>query len=109
MKFCFVYQNGSGKHINNIQLGANGRNRSNVWQYEGMNVSTKQANKLRQLHPTVKPVPMLVDIMLDASLPGDIVLDCFGGSGTKRRTDLNIIMTRMAIADSPFKASLQKK
>ena len=81
-EFCFVYQNGSGKHINNIQLGANGRNRSNVWQYEGMNVSTKQANKLRQLHPTVKPVPMLVDIMLDASLPGDIVLDCFGGSGS---------------------------
>jgi DNA modification methylase len=25
---------------------------------------------------------MLVDIMLDASLPGDIVLDCFGGSGS---------------------------
>ena len=81
-EFCFVYQNGSGQHINNIQLGKNGRNRSNIWQYEGMNISTKQANKLRQLHPTVKPVPMLVDIMLDASLPGDIVLDCFGGSGS---------------------------
>lgn len=81
-EFCFVYQSGKGKHINNIQLGANGRNRSNIWQYEGMNISTKQANKLRQLHPTVKPVPMLVDIMLDASLPGDIVLDCFGGSGS---------------------------
>ena len=81
-EFCFVYQNGTGKYLNNIQLGSNGRNRSNIWQYQGMNIATKQANKLAKLHPTVKPVAMLSDIMLDASKPNDIVLDCFGGSGS---------------------------
>ena len=35
-----------------------------------------------KLHPTVKPVAMLSDIMLDVSKPKDIVLDCFGGSGS---------------------------
>lgn len=81
-EFCFVYQNGNGSYKNNIQLGKNGRNRTNVWDYPGMNVSTKQAKKLRKLHPTVKPTAMLMDILLDASEYGDIVLDCFGGSGS---------------------------
>lgn len=81
-EFCFVYQNGNGSYKNNIQLGKNGRNRTNVWDYQGMNVSTKQAKKLRKLHPTVKPTAMLMDILLDASEYGDIVLDCFGGSGS---------------------------
>ena len=35
-----------------------------------------------KLHPTVKPVGLLSDILLDASSPGGIVLDCFGGSGS---------------------------
>lgn len=81
-ELCFVYQNGTGKHLNNIELGKNGRNRTNVWGYKGMNISTKQAKTLRKLHPTVKPTAMLMDIMLDSSTYGDIVLDCFGGSGS---------------------------
>lgn len=81
-EFCFVYQRDSGPFQNNIQLGKNGRNRSNIWSYPGMNISTKQAKELRKLHPTVKPVSMLADILLDASSVGDIVLDCFGGSGS---------------------------
>ena len=81
-ELCFVYQNGTGRHINNIELGKNGRNRTNVWDYKGMNVSTRQAKTLRKLHPTVKPTAMLMDIMLDSSEYDDIVLDCFGGSGS---------------------------
>ena len=81
-EFCLVYQNLACSHCNNIQLGKNGRNRTNVWDYIGMSTSNKQAKKLRELHPTVKPLAMLVDIMLDASNYGDIVLDCFGGSGS---------------------------
>ena len=81
-EFCLVYQNGTGSHKNNIQLGKNGRNRSNIWQYPGMNSGTSQAKTLSNLHPTVKPVSMLVDILLDASDFGDIVLDTFGGSGS---------------------------
>ena len=34
------------------------------------------------LHPTVKPVAMVADAILDCSARGDIVLDAFLGSGT---------------------------
>ncbi len=33
-------------------------------------------------HPTPKPVPLIMDIILDVTGPGDIVLDPFLGSGT---------------------------
>jgi DNA modification methylase len=35
-----------------------------------------------ELHPTVKPVAMVADAILDCSARGDIVLDAFLGSGT---------------------------
>lgn len=38
--------------------------------------------ELLKLHPVVKAVPMLHDILLDSSSKNDIVLDCFGGSGS---------------------------
>ncbi len=34
------------------------------------------------LHPTMKPVALVANCIKDGSLPGDIVLDMFGGSGT---------------------------
>jgi DNA modification methylase len=34
------------------------------------------------MHPTVKPVAMVADAILDCSKRRGIVLDCFGGSGT---------------------------
>ena len=34
------------------------------------------------LHPTMKPVELVANCMMDASVEGDIVLDMFGGSGT---------------------------
>ena len=34
------------------------------------------------MHPTVKPVELVRDAILDASKRGDIVLDAFLGSGT---------------------------
>jgi DNA modification methylase len=34
------------------------------------------------LHPTVKPVKMVADAILDCSVPNDVVLDGFLGSGT---------------------------
>jgi DNA modification methylase len=34
------------------------------------------------MHPTVKPVAMVVDAIKDCSRRGEIVLDPFGGSGT---------------------------
>ena len=35
-----------------------------------------------KMHPTVKPVALIADAMLDASNRGDIILDAFGGSGS---------------------------
>lgn len=34
------------------------------------------------LHPTMKPVELVANCMLDGSKEGDVVLDLFGGSGT---------------------------
>ena len=34
------------------------------------------------LHPTMKPVELMERSIRNSSRPGDIVLDCFGGSGS---------------------------
>jgi len=83
-ELVFVFRNGKGSHVNNIQLGRYGRNRTNVWEYPGVNTLSKQGDEgnLLALHPTVKPVAMVADAILDCSSRGDIVLDAFLGSGT---------------------------
>lgn len=83
-EFVFVFKHGRGPHRNNVQLGQYGRNRSNVWNYRGANDlgrGTDEGNLLA-LHPTVKPVAMVADAIMDCSARGDIVLDAFLGSGT---------------------------
>jgi DNA modification methylase len=79
-----VFKYGRNGHRNNIQLGQFGRNRSNVWHYPGANSFTRSSEEgnLLALHPTVKPVAMVADAILDCSARGDIVLDTFLGSGT---------------------------
>ena len=81
-EFIFVFKNGTKPHINNVELGVHGRYRTNVWKYKGMHASNPQAKTLVKLHPTVKPVPMIMDALLDCSSPNGIVLDSFGGSGS---------------------------
>jgi DNA modification methylase len=79
-----VFKHGRGAHRNNVQLGQYGRHRTNVWSYPGVNSfgrGTEEGNLLA-LHPTVKPVAMVTDAILDCSARGDIVLDPFMGSGT---------------------------
>ena len=34
------------------------------------------------MHPTVKPVALVADAIRDCSKRGEVVLDCFAGSGT---------------------------
>lgn len=77
-----IFKNGKAKHQNHIQLGKNGRYRTNVWDYSGVRATNPTSLELLKLHPTVKPVAMLHDILLDSSSKNDIVLDCFGGSGS---------------------------
>jgi DNA modification methylase len=83
-ELVFVFKHGSGRHRNNIDLGRHGRNRSNCWQYPGVNSFGRKGEEgdLLAMHPTVKPVAMVADAMLDCSARGDIVLDPFLGSGT---------------------------
>ena len=83
-ELVFVFRNGSAAHRNNIQLGRFGRNRTNVWKYAGINTLSKQTDEgnLLALHPTVKPVALIADALLDCSARGEIVLDSFLGSGS---------------------------
>ena len=77
----FVFQNGKGSHVNNVELGKHGRYRTNVWHYAGVNSFGSEQKNLK-MHPTVKPVELVRDAILDASKRGNIVLDAFLGSGT---------------------------
>jgi DNA modification methylase len=77
-----LFKNGKAAHINNVELGKNGRWRSNVWTYPGASSMGSEARKGLRHHPTVKPVAMLEDALLDMTERGDIVLDPFLGSGS---------------------------
>ena len=80
-ELVFVFKSGKKPHVNNVQLGKYGRNRTNVWEYAGVNSFNGQMDDLA-LHPTVKPTKMVSDAIMDCSNPSDIILDPFGGSGT---------------------------
>jgi DNA modification methylase len=75
-------KNGQAKHINNFGLGENGRHRTNVWSYPGLNGGGAQRQELLALHPTVKPLALISDAIKDCSRKGGLVLDPFAGSGT---------------------------
>ena len=81
-EFVCVFKNGDAPYTNNIQLGRNGRNRSNIWTYPGIN--SFKAGRLDELamHPTVKPVALVADAIRDCTKRGGSVLDPFVGSGT---------------------------
>ena len=36
-ELVFVYKAGTAPHINNVELGKHGRNRTNIWSYAGIN------------------------------------------------------------------------
>lgn len=81
-ELVFVFKHGEDKHINNVELGKHGRNRTNVWEYAGVN--SMRAGRMEELsmHPTVKPINLVADAIKDCSKRGGIILDPFGGSGT---------------------------
>lgn len=81
-ELVLLFKVGSAPHVNNIELGRHGRNRTNVWDYAGVN--SFRAARLDELamHPTVKPVALIADAIKDTSQRSNIVLDPFGGSGS---------------------------
>jgi ParB-like chromosome segregation protein Spo0J len=77
-----VFRVGEQPYRNDVELGRFGRNRSNVWTYPGVNSFGSERNAALATHPTVKPVALVADALLDCTGRGDIVLDQFAGSGT---------------------------
>jgi len=82
-ELCLIFRNGKESHQNNVQLGRFGRYRTNVWRYGGIqSMRHGEEGDLLALHPTVKPIQMIADAILDVTRRRDIVLDPFLGSGT---------------------------
>ena len=77
-----LYKKGRAAHLNNVELGRHGRWRSNVWSYPGASSLGSDARQGLCVHPTVKPVAMLEDALLDLTHRGEVVLDPFLGSGS---------------------------
>ena len=73
--------------MNNVELGRHGRDRANVWDHAGANglgglLEDASRSETLALHPTIKPVKLLADAILDVSRRGEVVLDPFLGSGS---------------------------
>ena len=77
-----VFRVGDSQHQNDVELGRHGRNRSNVWTYPGVNSFGAGRDEALAMHPTVKPVALVADALLDCTSRGELVLDPFLGSGT---------------------------
>jgi hypothetical protein len=81
-ELIFVFKVGNDAPINNVAVGRNGRQRTNVWDYASeaaLNSTTKGKNAPRS---AVKPVDMIADAMHDCSKPGGVILDPFSGAGS---------------------------
>ena len=77
-----VFKSGAEPHVNNFGLGAKGRYRTNVLDYPGVNSLHPARQGDLELHPTVKPVALIADLIRDCSRRNGVILDPFGGSGT---------------------------
>jgi len=81
-ELIFVYRVGTAPHLNMVELGKHGRNRTNVWDYASVNSMQGSRRDDLALHPTVKPTGLVADAIQDVTRRGDLVLDLFLGSGT---------------------------
>jgi DNA modification methylase len=81
-ELIFVFKSGTLAHTNSFGLGDTGRYRTNVWDHAGISSISASRSEDLAMHPTVKPVALIADAIRDCSKRNDIVLDCFGGSGS---------------------------
>ena len=81
-ELVLAFKKGRAPHVNTFELGQHGRHRSNVWTYAGVNALGPDRLEQLEWHPTVKPVALVADAIMDVSRRRDIVLDGFCGSGT---------------------------
>jgi hypothetical protein len=78
-EMILVYVVPGERPTKNFGLGGKGRHRSDVWKYPGFDAFGRETLAMQ---PSVKPVALVADALLDCSKRRDIVLDPFGGSGT---------------------------
>jgi DNA modification methylase len=81
-ELIFVFKHGTAAHTNTFGLGDSGRYRTNVWDHAGISSIGGARDEELAMHPTVKPVALVADAIRDCSRRGELVLDCFAGSGT---------------------------
>lgn len=81
-ELIFIARRKGETHQNNVELGKHGRNRSNVWEFGGASGGPTSPEDDFSAHATVKPVKLLQEAILDVTTAGDVVLDCFVGSGS---------------------------
>ena len=73
-ELVFVWKVGTAAHVNNFELGQQGRHRTNVWDFA---VPPHDGS-----HPTIKPVALVAEAIKDCSERKGLILDPFMGSGT---------------------------
>ena len=83
-KLVFVFKSGQDKHRDNARPSQFRRHRTNVWNCSDVNSSsrTMEGGNLLELHPTVKPVSLVADAIMDCTSRHDVILDPFLGTGT---------------------------
>lgn len=74
----FEKENGHSPREEDVLLSVEGKLVDSVWEIQSVNPMAKE----RIGYPTQKPEDLLERIIMSSSDEGDIVLDCFGGSGT---------------------------
>jgi len=82
VEFVLVLAKGDRIAVNNVKLGKYGRNRTTLWSSPGMAQFGPDRDAALEAHPTVKPVQVCAEAILDVTNIGDVVLDPCMGSGT---------------------------
>jgi hypothetical protein len=83
-ELVFVFKVGKKPLRNNNKRRECGRYRTNVWNYRRVKSLPRRADEgnLSDLQPTVRPVELVADAILDCTARGEIGLDPFLESGT---------------------------
>lgn len=104
--------NASQAHANNWYFNYNvakqlndGKQMRNVWSLPYASRKEKKFGK----HPTQKPVALIARLVLIATQPGDIILDCFSGSGTTGVVAQSLNRQWVMIESNPLYIDIAKK
>ena len=81
-ELVFVFGKRDATRVNNVELDKHAAQPNERLELSGVNLARRGRTRGLDLHPTVKPIAMVSDAILDVTQRGDIVLDPFCGSGT---------------------------